>query len=149
MPAIGWPFQRTSPALGVARPQRIRSRLVLPLPLAPATRSRSPAFTASETPRKSVRVPRSHSSSAASSMRLLLQKAGSAPRLAQVGHAAVAADPEAAVVRVRHREHGIRVEPVGGGHRLLEETADHAAEAVVGADPQLAATVDVEDADVV
>src|SRR6185295_12037668 len=77
---IGCPFQRTAPALGRARPQRMRRRLVLPLPFAPATRSSSPARSTNETPRNRVRAPRSHSSSAASSMRVLLH--GSAnPRL--------------------------------------------------------------------
>src|SRR5438874_7395928 len=68
------PFQRTSPWLGVSRPQRMRSRLVLPVPLAPAMRSDSPLRSANERPRNSVRPPRSHSSSVASSTAGLLQK---------------------------------------------------------------------------
>src|SRR6185436_7936275 len=68
------PFHSTSPAVGVSSPQRMRSRLVLPLPFGPATRSVSPG--ASENPRWRKRAfpPRSHSSSRASSTGGLLQK---------------------------------------------------------------------------
>ena len=37
------PCQRTSPAAGSSKPHSIRSRLVLPVPFGPATRSSDPA----------------------------------------------------------------------------------------------------------
>src|SRR5687767_1139573 len=64
MPA---PCHFTSPDEGMSSPQRMRSRLVLPLPFAPATRSSSPPESASDSPRNSVLPPRSHSRLTASS----------------------------------------------------------------------------------
>jgi hypothetical protein len=55
-------------ALGRARPQRIRSRLVLPLPFAPCTCRHSPGASRNEIPAKRRRVPRRHSRSFASSI---------------------------------------------------------------------------------
>src|SRR5688500_11316040 len=68
------PFHSTSPAVGVSKPHRMRSRLVLPLPFAPATRSVSPGASANASWRKSFFPPRSHSRSRASSTGGLLQK---------------------------------------------------------------------------
>jgi hypothetical protein len=55
-------------ALGSRRPQRMRSRLVLPLPFEPCTCRHSPAATWNDSPVKSRRVPRRHSRSVASSI---------------------------------------------------------------------------------
>src|SRR5688572_28289375 len=68
---MGLPCQRTSPAAGGSRPQRILRRLVLPLPLAPLISSTSPSLTDNERFRKSLRPPRSHSRSNASSIDLV------------------------------------------------------------------------------
>src|SRR5687767_7975852 len=68
---IGWPRQRTSPRVGASNPHRMRSRLVLPLPLAPVMRKASPVFKTKLNESKSLRPPRTHSRSAASSIDLV------------------------------------------------------------------------------
>src|SRR5918993_4217506 len=62
------PCHRTSPAAGSNKPHTMRSRLVLPMPLGPATRSREPAVTENSSPAKSARSPRSQLRLTASSM---------------------------------------------------------------------------------
>src|SRR5581483_444701 len=70
------PSQSTSPAAGVARPQRIRSRLVLPLPFGPRSSISSPRSTVKLRSLKRRRVPRTQdrliASSISSVVRLLL-----------------------------------------------------------------------------
>src|SRR5579864_6484233 len=74
--AAGIPFQRTSPCAGVSRPQSMRSRLVLPLPLAPPTCSSRPLPRDRLRPENSVRSPRVHSRCCASSMVAVLEVRG-------------------------------------------------------------------------
>src|SRR5678815_4589928 len=62
------PCPRTSPAAGSSKPHRMRSRLVLPVPLGPATRSSDPAATANSSPANRARSPRSQLRLTASSM---------------------------------------------------------------------------------
>jgi len=52
------PRQCTAPAAGGVRPHRMRSRLLLPLPLAPATHRASPGATARSMLENRVRPPR-------------------------------------------------------------------------------------------
>src|SRR3954469_17527703 len=77
---MGLPSQRTSPAAGASRPHRMRRRLVLPRPLAPATRSSSPPRSANERPRKSILPPRSHWRSAAWSTAAIVTETATASR---------------------------------------------------------------------
>src|SRR5438105_4934214 len=86
-----------------------RERLVLPLPLGPASRSNSPPRSANDSARKSTRPPRAHSNSAASSTPVLLQTYGSftARRVALLGfdvRAARDACPFFELVSDQHRK---------------------------------------------
>src|SRR3569833_112408 len=60
---ISVPFQRTSPAAGKASPHRVRNNVVLPLPLAPCTKSSSPVCSAKFKPLNRRRSPRSQARS--------------------------------------------------------------------------------------
>src|SRR5262245_36321492 len=85
----------------------MRSRLVLPLPFAPAMRSASPPFRASESERNSFRPLRSHSRSRPSSTPVLLQsrsRSGFERDLAsQLAVALLPMDAEQRVFARRHR----------------------------------------------
>jgi hypothetical protein len=71
--AYGWSsvdaYRYVPLAIGSARPQRMRSRLVLPLPLAPAMRSSVPLSSENVMPSKSCRSPRTHATFDAASIR--------------------------------------------------------------------------------
>lgn len=64
--AMACPCQSTVPRSGADRPQIMRSRLVLPAPFSPCTRSIWPASTEAETSLNSRRDPRTHCSSSSS-----------------------------------------------------------------------------------
>ena len=62
------PFQRISPASGIDRPARVRSSVVLPVPLAPVTISACPGSARSDRPANSRLFPRRAARSWVSSM---------------------------------------------------------------------------------
>ena len=66
---IALPRQRISPCVGWSSPHSMRSRLVLPVPFGPATRSSVPGSPRRPSPLNSTRSPRVHSRSRASSIR--------------------------------------------------------------------------------
>ena len=69
---IALPRQRTSPSAGRVSPASVRSNVVLPLPLAPRTRSRPPACSAKPRSENRRSPPRSQASAVVSSMPLIL-----------------------------------------------------------------------------
>src|SRR6188474_2765935 len=69
---IGAPFQRTSPLSGINNPQRMRNRLVFPLPFAPVSCRKSPGFNTKLTLLKSRRPPRAQ-------LRFLTSRIGGSP----------------------------------------------------------------------
>ena len=62
------PRQRTSPSTGVSRPQRIRKRLVLPLPFGPVRLTNVPGENENDRSLKILRSPRTHPSLLTSSI---------------------------------------------------------------------------------
>ena len=65
------PFQRIWPSAGASRPQRIRSKLVFPLPFGPVNLTNVPAETEKSRPLKSLRSPRTQPSCLTSSINSL------------------------------------------------------------------------------